>query len=273
MVTSGRRKSLWLIVLFSVLVNAVAWLGPLLGGSPSSPGIGFIVWGTAPLLLTILLRGVTRDWSDFGISPAFKKNVAWYIVSLLAIPVLIVLAMLAGMALSITAISDFSLGRLATTTLTALPVFLIFAVFEEVGWRGYLAPKLASLGINRALAAALTGVVWASWHLPFIRELSWVYTPEPMLTFISRFYLTCVALSIIFGEIREISGSFWPAVIMHGVGNAFGHPLSADYVTVAAGWDFLGNISNGLLFITFAGLVGAGISHVRARNVISGSPA
>ena len=54
-----RSKTIRYIVIFSVLVNVVAWLGPLLGGDPISPGIGFLIWGTAPILISLLMRAVT----------------------------------------------------------------------------------------------------------------------------------------------------------------------------------------------------------------------
>jgi len=41
-----------------------------------------------------------------------------------------------------------------------------FALGEEIGMRGYLQPRLLSLGRNRALF--LVGLVWATWHMPLI---------------------------------------------------------------------------------------------------------
>ncbi|MEW5939574.1 MAG: CPBP family intramembrane glutamic endopeptidase [Chloroflexota bacterium] len=261
-----RKKTLWLVLIFSVLVNAVAWIAPLLGGSPSSPGPGFVLWGVAPLLVSLLMRAVTRDWSDLGIKPVIGGNIRWYIVSLLAIPALMVLALLVGVLLSVASITGFSLTDFLRTVLAALPIFLIFAIFEEVGWRGYLSPKLASLRINRYLAAALVAVVWSSWHLPYIRELSWVYNSEDLATFIPRFYLTCIALSVVYGEIRNVTATFWPAVLMHAVANSFGHPLSAEYVTFAAGMEYLGSLGNGLIFITFVIILGVAINRWRLEK-------
>ncbi len=263
---SERKKTIWYIVIFSLLVMVIAWIGPLLGGTPGSPGLGFIIWGIAPLLVSVLMRLVTRDWSDLGIKPAIRKNAPWYIISLLALPVFNVMALLAGMLVSVSSISGFSMGHFLQTTLIATPIFFIFAIFEEVGWRGYLAPKLDSLGINRFAGYAIVAVVWASWHLPYIRELTWVYAPEAMITFIPRFYLVMFAFSILYGEIRTITGSFWPAVLMHCIGNSFGHPLVAEYVTVAVGKQYLGSVSNGLILIALVGLLGIAINRWRQNK-------
>jgi membrane protease YdiL (CAAX protease family) len=168
--------------------------------------------------------------------------------------------------LSIASISEFSLGKFLQTVLAALPIFFIFAIFEEVGWRGYLSPKLESLGINRYFAAALTAVVWASWHLPYIRELTWVYSTEDLASFLPRFYLVSFALALIYDEIRKSTSTFWPAVLMHAVANSFGHPLSSEYVKYATGTEYLGSISNGFIFIAFVFLFGTVIPRWRLKK-------
>ena len=272
MSASERKRTTWLIVIFSVLVNAVAWIAPLLGGGPASIGPGFILWAVAPLAVSILMRAATRDWSELGIKPAFGRNIWWYIISFLAFPVLMVLSLLTGVLLSVSSVSGFSVGPFLQTTLTAIPIFFLFAIFEEVGWRGYLAPKLASLGVNRYIAAALVAVVWASWHLPYLRDIAWVYSSEDLITFIPRFYLACFAFSILYGEIRSITATFWPAVLMHTVGNSFGHPLSADYVTLSVGREYLGNTGHGLFIIALVGVLGVAIHAWRSRKPTPPNP-
>jgi uncharacterized protein len=150
--------------------------------------------------------------------------------------------------------------------LMAFPFCFIFAIFEEVGWRGYLDPKLTTLGLNRYMVSTLVALVWATWHLPYVRELTWVYSVGDLTTFIPRFYLVCFAASIVFGEIRAITGTFWPAVLMHGAGNAFGHPLEAEYVKVVAGQEYLGSVGNGLFMIVFMILLGVAIIRWRTHN-------
>ncbi len=72
---SERKKTIRYIVIFSVLVNVVTWIGPLLGGDPTSPGLGFLIWGTAPILVSVLMRAVNSDWSDLGTRAAIRMKV------------------------------------------------------------------------------------------------------------------------------------------------------------------------------------------------------
>lgn len=263
---SERRKTIRYIVIFSVLVNVVAWIGPLLGGDPTSPGIGFLIWAIAPTLVSVLMRAVTRDWSDLGARPAIRKNARWYLVSLLAYPVAIALTLLIGALISASSVSEFSIGPFIQAALPAIVIFFFFALFEEVGWRGYLAPKMYSLGINVYIAHALVAVVWASWHLPYIRELS-TYTTEGLATYVPRLFLGAFAFSIVYGEIRMIAATFWPAVLMHWVGNSIANPLVAGFVSFSVGKEYLGSVGvDGLFMITFFGLLGVAINRWRLRG-------
>lgn len=266
---SRRSKTIRNILIFSILVNVVAWIGPLLGGDPASPGLGFLVWGTAPMLVSLLMRIVTRDWSDLGARPAIIKNLRWYLVSLLAYPVAIILTLLLGSLVSATSFSGFSMSSYIQATLPAMVIFFFFALFEEVGWRGYLAPKMYSLGINPFLAHALVAVVWASWHLPYIHELS-LYTTEGLVSYIPRLYIGAFAFSIVYGEIRILTATFWPAVLMHWVGNSIANPLVAGFVSFSAGREYLGSVGvDGVIMIAIFGMLGVALNRWRSRETIT----
>lgn len=150
--------------------------------------------------------------------------------------------------------------------LPGIAVFLITATFEEIGWRGYMVPKLASIGINTYLAYAIGAVVWATWHMPYIRELTWVSpVQEDVLSSIPRLYLMFFAYSILYNEIRLITGSVWSAVLFHSFVNAIQHPIAAEYLKIVPGQEYLVSFS-GLFMISFAGLLGIALNRWRIRN-------
>lgn len=257
-----RKKTIRSIGIYCILVMAMAFLGPLMGGSPTEPGPGFVLWGAAPLLAALLMRIFGRDWSDAGFRPAIRKNAKCYLACILVFPVTTVLSLLIGESVSASAFTVFSPASFLKTFLAALPVFFVFAVFEEFGWRGYLVPKLASAGANGFLSSAIIAVVWSTWHIPFIGQLVWVYNAEKLTTFLPRFYLAMFAFAILYNEVRILTGSVWPAVLMHCLANSFGHPLAADYVTIAPGMDYLVSAS-GILMILFIGGLGIALNRWR----------
>lgn len=261
-----RKKTIWSIAIFCILVMVITFTAPLLGGSLSKPGPGVILWGMAPMLVALLMRTVTHDWSDAGFKPAIRKNVRWYLFIILGGPVMMVLLVLAGKITSFSAVSGFSLLPYLKMVLPGIVVFFITATFEEVGWRGYLVPKLASLGINNFLAYAIVAVVWSTWHMPYIRELTWVSSvQEDVLVSIPRLYLMFFAYTILYNEIRLMTGSVWSAVLFHSFVNAIQHPLSAEYLQIVPGQEYLVSFS-GLFMIAFAALLGIALNRWRMHK-------
>jgi membrane protease YdiL (CAAX protease family) len=101
------------------------------------------------------------------------------------------------------------------TDLFAAGLFLVGAVGEELGWRGYALPCLQS--VYGALSASLmVGAAWAAWHLPGF------LTPgfsEAGIRF-QWFVLEMVALSVIFTVVANSSGpSVLGAVVLHAALN------------------------------------------------------
>src|SRR5918993_1413035 len=105
---------------------------------------------------------------------------------------------------------------------------LTFSLAEEIGMRGYLLSKLQSLGRTRALA--LSGLVFATWHMPLI-FLTPFFPIGNALISVPLFYATVVAASFVYGYLRLYTGSVWPASLAHAVHNAAWGALGAFTVT------------------------------------------
>ncbi len=97
-----------------------------------------------------------------------------------------------------------------------------FAAFgEEAGWRGYMMPKLLSL-MPRWAALLVGGVIWGLWHAPLTcigHNFGTEYPGYPWLGILLMCFI-CILLGVILTWITEMSGSVWPAAIIHGVNNA-----------------------------------------------------
>ncbi len=132
------------------------------------------------------------------------------------------------------------------------------ALMEEIGWRGYLLPKLATG--NRRAAPALVGLLHGVWHLPLML-LTTVYNPiGNRLITVPVFLAVLTAAGVIFGYLRTASGSTWPAVIMHGTFNAVwgtlaasavtDHPVTAAYLTGETGLFTVGAVAVAAAILT-----------------------
>ncbi|KUP97264.1 CPBP family intramembrane glutamic endopeptidase [Thermobifida cellulosilytica] len=94
---------------------------------------------------------------------------------------------------------------------------LLPALGEELGWRGWLLPRLYRFGAVPALLAS--GVVWGLWHAPLVL-LGYNYPGAPGWLGLLMMVGMCVVVGTVFGWLRVRSGSVWPAALAHGAFNA-----------------------------------------------------
>jgi uncharacterized protein len=109
--------------------------------------------------------------------------------------------------------------------LFAIPTTMVFIVIgtmawalgEELGWRGFLVPRLVGrLGFVRTGLA--TGLLWAVWHYPVLLGSSY-NAGTPALFAVTCFTITVVAAGVVQAWLRLASGSLWPCVLFHASHN------------------------------------------------------
>ncbi|OQO93703.1 abortive phage infection protein [Saccharomonospora piscinae] len=115
------------------------------------------------------------------------------------------------------------IGALIAIQIAVLPLSallnLIPALGEELGWRGWLLPKLMPLGTLPALL--VSGVIWGLWHAPLIL-LGYNYPDAPGWLGLTAMVGMCVLVGAVFGWLRLRSGSVWPAALAHAAFNGAG---------------------------------------------------
>ena len=253
------------LAIFALLVIALGWLGrwldSLMGSAPSQ-GIGVTIWIISPLAVSFLLRAFAGDgWKDLGIRPAIRGNVLWYAISLLVYPVCATIVLVVGLATGTVSSPGFSLAAII------LVQQAIKNIFEEFGFRGYLAPKMYELGLNVFVAHVVVGLIWGGWHLPYLSVII-SYPTESVATLVPRFLAAAVAASIVYGEIRIVTDSVWPAWLMHTVGGVFmGALMLHGLFRISSGMEFLVApvFEGGLMFVLLT-LTGIGIHLLRMRR-------
>jgi len=112
-------------------------------------------------------------------------------------------------------------GMLAIV-LVVLPLTgLISTAGEEIGWRGFLVPRMHALtGFTRT--SLLVGLIWAAWHYPINVAVSPLYRPSVPLWYSNAcFTLLVIGASFMHTWLRMRSQSLWPSALGHAAGNAF----------------------------------------------------
>ena len=207
-------------------------------------GLANIIFISTPWLANLATRLVTREgWGNLKLRPNFKRGWRFYLAAWL----LPLAATVMGGSLfyllfpqsfdpNLGVIQQMVLGTpqvslnpwllfLAITLQLMLISVLINAVVslgEELGWRGYLLPKLVERfhgADGSRKAALLTGLIHGVWHWPLI-VMSMSILPEvTFLTPLVYLVFTC-SLSVLLSWVTLRSGSVWPAALGHGADNA-----------------------------------------------------
>jgi uncharacterized protein len=229
--TTSAKAFLFFGIAFG-LTLAVSLLAPFLGDATP------IIHMFTPLLAVLLmLLVVTRDgytkasWSALGLHRAGLR--AWGLA--LLVPFLIL-----GFGYSVvwlTGIASFvvPVGGVPVT----LPLLLVVGIVsssvvgfgEEVGFRGYLLPQLASLGRGRALL--LSGLLHAIWHLPILLLTPYYHDAGNLLIVVPLFLATLTLAGVFYGYLRLTTESVWPATLAHGAFNSFWSTFTAFTVTAS----------------------------------------
>jgi len=188
-------------------------------------GLGRLVFILTPSLTPLLLRAFAGDgWGDAGFRPGFRRSPRAWAIALLLYPAIFALSLGLGVTLGAVHVAPGALARLPALVLAALPGALLLASLEEVGWRGYLDPRLEALGLRAPARYLVVGLVWQLWHVGYL-----LAQPEllhlPPFAFWPVMSLSMIAMATIYAVLRSRTGSFWPAALAHGIGNALAWPF------------------------------------------------
>lgn len=136
--------------------------------------------------------------------------------------------------------------------LAMAPSWLFTAFGEEVGWRGYLVPRLQHLG--RFRMTLVSGTFWSIWHFP-LYFVGFEEGGKDILVVVVMTTVSIYGLVFILNELRLRTRSIWPGVLTHGFLNIalvsyFADPEGADVrlgsLQLIAEW-----IGAGLLMLFF----------------------
>lgn len=145
---------------------------------------------------------------------------------------------------------------------------LTWALGEEIGWRGFLFPRLMErLGFSGACVAS--GAIWAIWHYPGMIWGQYNAGTHPVFA-LSCFTVMVVAMSFVMGWLRCRVPSVWPCALMHASHNLFVQavfdPMTVDtglarYATTEFGLGLCISVMLAAWLVCTGRFVPSGLSH------------
>lgn len=174
----------------------------------------------AAIMLTFVARegGFRKVLSLLGIDRAGLKG--WP----LAIAAPTTIHLVGFVFLSVTGLAVFaapsmsgSMGNAILDVLAGLVIGTLLALGEEIGWRGYMLPRLLDFGVVPAML--IVGLLHGIWHLPLMLTTDYYHgTGNPLLV-VPLFLITLSLVGIVYGFLRIWTGSVWPVAIAHSMAN------------------------------------------------------
>lgn len=179
----------------------------------------FYIGVFAPLLVAVLLTA--RDEGDAGVRALLRRLVQWDVgLRWYAFALTFTIAIKLAVAL---------IHRLVTgewPTFGSEPLYIMLAatigstlIFgqagEEVGWRGYALPRLATR-FGLAGASVVLGIIWATWHLPLFFIAGTDTSGQSFPLYLLQVTAISVAIAWLYAN---TSGSLLLTMLMHSAVN------------------------------------------------------
>jgi membrane protease YdiL (CAAX protease family) len=180
---------------------------------------------TPAVSVLIVLLVATRDgysrsgWADLGLHrPGFRRWLAALVAPLLLIGAAYSAAWISGAVPLARGIDAERLITVVVDTLVAIAISTAtYSLGEELGWSGYLLPRLARLGHERA--GVLRGLLHALWHFPLIFLTTTYLTHGDRFITVPLFVVTLTCAGLAYGYFRFSTESVWPCALAHAAFN------------------------------------------------------
>lgn len=276
------NKSTRNLVIFTAVTLSAGFVGVGVDrlAPPPDPmqGLGALIWLAAPLVTGLLLRAFGGDgWADAGIRPNLKAGWPWYLAAVGIVPLVTLLTLLIGSllgAVNLSGLATEGWGAFLSLAGVTFGGVMVKNIFEEFAWRGYLTPRFAARPLHPLVNATLTGFIWAGWHVPYYlyfldKEVLTAHTSLSVPAFILLSFLLLPFHALAYGELRLLSGSVWPAWLMHNVANAISLSLvSGGFMVLQRSMTgvLLSPGTEGILASLLMGLVGFALYRYRLRG-------
>ena len=174
------------------------------------------------IMLYVLTSDGYKRKAPFSLGLTRSGWHSWGLALLLPLVVLTItygLAWLSGAASFLAPTGNGWFPNLFIKPLIVMLILIPLVLGEEMGFRGYLLPRLRELGSTKAVV--ISGFLHGTWHLPLILLTSFYLNEGNRLLTIPLFLMLLTAAGVMYGVLRLTTDSLWPSVILHAAFNAF----------------------------------------------------
>jgi membrane protease YdiL (CAAX protease family) len=250
------------IAAFLIFAFALSWwVWPLILFNPDSTAMVSFGPSVAAVVVSALVGGRREVVALLRAVVKWRVHWSWYLIALGG-PFLIA-GLVGAVAIGFGVVDTSNLGDdFGWSTWSGLPLLLLSTglvggpLFEELGWRGFLLPKL-ELEHTALWSTVVVGIVWATWHLPLL--ISEPSGQRPPLPFIVWILAQAVLLTWIY---NGTLGSVFMVILFHAAANSANRlllePFLQDDGFIVAWWLMAGlySVAAGLIIWQTRGRLG-----------------
>ncbi|MCE7062345.1 CPBP family intramembrane glutamic endopeptidase [Dyadobacter sp. CY343] len=188
--------------------------------------ISFFFIGTYGPTLAAIITTVYFEGS-IGLRALLRRLFLWraspkVYLAIFALPIFFVLLGIYIYHLFVGPVGDIGLSKIALIPSMIGYGILAGPMGEELGWRGFLLPKLLERHSN-VKASTIIGLIWCTWHIPLFFGPTGALISNGDITFlnVSTYLVATICLSYLFTYISTITnGSVLIAILTHASVNA-----------------------------------------------------
>ncbi len=227
----------------------------------------------SPLVAVVLItftrtpRGRRRKlWGSLGLRrPGLRSWPAAFVVSAAIVFVVPYLAadLLGSIAFKPLGTSSEAWFNGATNLAISIAFVTVLALTEEIGWRGYLLPRVQML-VSKRRAALVVGFIHGMFHVPLMVFTTTYNNVGSRWVVVPTVVVTVTAAGVFYAWLKDRSGSVWPVAFAHGTVNVLIDGVA--YVVVLSPVAFAQTATESGLVTMAAAVAVAGFLLVRGRT-------
>ncbi len=269
------KKDILVFLILVLLFSAVSYSVFIHTGHLATGGgllVTLLMWcPAAAAFLTCKLRSIPIGSLGWNWFPARYEAYGYFLPILYALPVYVITWAavrgsfdLNGFAASAAKLFELPQHPYVAAFVAFIPLLATVGVIrsvasalgEEIGWRGFLLPRLVhQFGFR--FGCLVSGCIWAMWHYPLLLGADYNAGTSPGYA-LACFTLMVIAMAYVMGWLRLKSGSLWPCALLHASHNLFiqalfdgmtAHTGRAPYITTEFGFGLV--LSIGAVAIYF----------------------